>query len=58
MIWVPRFDRSLCLSGLKLGPVLGVSGCQDGGPAEDSAAGGTSQIGPALFDEATGRLGM
>ena len=56
MISVPRFDRSLSLSGRKLGLVLGVSGCQDGGPAEDSAAGGTGQVGPALFDEATGRL--
>lgn len=44
MIWVLRFERSLCLAGLKLGLVLGVSGCQDGGPA--------------LFDEATGRLGI
>jgi hypothetical protein len=58
MIWLPRFDRSLCLAGLKLGLVVGVSGCQDGGPPEDSAAGGTGQVGPVLFDEATGRLGI
>ncbi len=58
MISVPRCDRSLSLAGLKLGLVVGVSGCQDGGPAEDSAAGGTGQVGPVLFDEATGRLGI
>ncbi len=54
MISVPRFDRSPYLAGLK----LGLSGYQDGGPAEDSVAGGTDQVGPDVFDEATGRLGM
>ncbi len=58
MISVPRFDRSLCLAGLMLALVLGVSGCQDGEPAEDTTGGGTGQVGPALFDEATGRLGI